>query len=326
MKKFHCSPLIFCLVAGIQALISASAADAAYMPYLSSTVDLYYNKQYNGLPAGGGHPAHGGTNQGNAVTLVDSGTFVSNFVTASYAANAWAKTTYGSNHAEANIQAINLRDANTFVTGYSRWQDIWTINGPAGGTGWATVGVFLDGTYSDNGYFHYEFRCKTCDDWDSPHFGRAITVSSEDTAPPSYIDPLWNGTIGQQVTGSFLFHYNTPLRIRSTLEVTANVSGQGGVFSGWGSSKFGNTAALTLLDLPAGATLTTASRTVFPLPYSPISSIPIPPACLLMVSALFGLATMSRRPRRTGSVPTFEQSAAFYFRHSRLHEASCRST
>jgi len=302
MKPFSHSILFASILSMIIMMPVAKAGRTVGTDFVSSYVTATYNR--SGLPW---HEiASGSTPDSNSITLIEGGEINYGNAVAPYTINAWAQTDYGYNRAETNLAATGLNFTSIWVDAYSTYQSIWTINPPAnaqvGDWGSARIGVTLNGAtdgYQDNtnltAYFDYILECDdgACAEttWDRYDDYHAIHVSTNRLP-----ENQQRGAISGAYYGELGFIYGEPFEVKSKLQSHVSVNGfynEG--YAGWGSSDFGNTAALTFLELPQGAVLTTGTGTGFPVSYVP--QVPVPASGILMSSGLFSLILARRRKR-----------------------------
>jgi hypothetical protein len=212
-------------------------------------------------------------------------------ITASTAASsAAAAADFGTNSARASVPEVSEPFSSAGARAHSVWRDVWTITGGTG-SGLASLTVHLDGSQAvagGTGAFSYVLSIASDPGSAGGHVARAD--GGKET---------WNDDLG----GTFEFTYGAPLYVESRLEV-AGSAGEGGS----AELDFGSTAVLTLLELPDGATVSTASGTTPPVEgddpaeaaagdEAGAAAVPAPAAASLLVASL-ALALRARRGAR----------------------------
>jgi len=237
-------------------------------------------------------------------------------------AAAESRVDYGTNSAalELNLRATSGDDRGAFpagnfsgslpynstlephATAESSWRDTFVIEGGTG-MGMATVRVALSGNaasrYGANGTIWYDAE-PSFETFGTSGYGfaqYALDIRYEELPPgldPEYSDPIrWEESysaplpqfidqIGapELLEGSFVFEYGVPFELQSSL----NLSGYDQI-----AIDFSHTAILSGFELPVGATLTSGSGHLYP--------VPEPSTAALVGSALLFVAGWARRGR-----------------------------
>ena len=183
-------------------------------------------------------------------------------------------------------------DLVAFAEGNSSWGDGFVITGGTG-TGTATVNVRVSGTlFSGNigGAYGASYRLDYYDSVCFAHPDGCPTVMAWDNDPQSgasltYLKPrAITEIVNLDFTPTFDFVYDQPFALETYLTVASSYSG---------SADFSHTAGVLSFDLPAGATLYSASGTF------DTALVPLPSALPLILSGLAGIRLIGRL-RKTG--------------------------
>jgi hypothetical protein len=205
-------------------------------------------------------------------------------------ADAQAESRFGLNSTFARVSTVQGASSNAFAAAASYWQDSFTITDPAASPGailTATVGAQLHGTLNASapGFTEVSFSLVYDLEGQTPFGSSAAAYSRALSADEIFFE------VDEFVSLTFQFENGVPFDFMGQLETVAIT--ELGVPTGI-EVDFRDTAIVTFIDLPPGATLVSESGQVYPL------TIPEPsPLVLNCISIFIVLAVICRRSGQT---------------------------
>ena len=200
-------------------------------------------------------------------------------------AKAQTESRFGSNSAYARVRTLTSESSRGFAAANSKWTDVFTITVPTvppHAVLSATIGVELNGTFNASafGTAIVDFELQYDLEGLTPFGASVAAYSKELSAEELFLE------VDELISLTFQFENSVPFTLAGSLATVVII--EAGVFADI-EANFSETAMVTFIDIPPGASLVAESGQVYPL------GIPEPSTFVLVCTLV--LLTY-RRPRR----------------------------